>query len=139
MAGPDRPPNPLPRRGLRVCASMARATNVLTSEMASAPASAAARARGSILETLGESLTMSGLRAARRAARDDFSEQRRIVREIDPAVRCVGAGNVEFVSADSFGILKGPQDLRVILDRIAENIRDDGRSAEPATRAVSRQ
>ncbi len=37
IAGPERPPNLLPSRGFRVCASIARATKVLTREIASAP------------------------------------------------------------------------------------------------------
>ena len=60
MAGPDSPAVTLEMRGLRVSASIAMATKVLTSEMASAPASSAARATSGMLVTLGESFTMSG-------------------------------------------------------------------------------
>ncbi len=64
MAGPLSPPTIFERRGLRVSASMAMPTNVLTREMTSAPASAAARAILAMLVTLGESFTISGRRDA---------------------------------------------------------------------------
>src|SRR3954468_20745267 len=60
MAGPLSPAVTLEMRGLRVSASMAMATKVLTSEMASAPALAAARAMREIEVTLGESFTITG-------------------------------------------------------------------------------
>jgi hypothetical protein len=47
---------------------MASAIKVLTSDMASAPLSSAARARGSIAATLGDSFTISGRRATGRTA-----------------------------------------------------------------------
>ena len=65
MAGPESPPKPAPRRGRRVRASMASATKVFTSEMASAPLCSAARASGSMAATLGDNFTISGRRATR--------------------------------------------------------------------------
>src|SRR5438045_1815655 len=47
-------------RGLRLSASMAIAINVLTNEMASAPASSATRAMWALLVPLGEGFTTSG-------------------------------------------------------------------------------
>jgi len=67
MAGPDKPAVMLAMRGLRVSASMAMATKVLTSEMASAPASCATRAIWAMLVTLGESFTINGRWEWRRA------------------------------------------------------------------------
>src|SRR5947207_14850292 len=64
MAGPLNPAVILEMRGLRVSASMAIATNVLTREMASAPAFSADLAIMGILVTLGESFTMRGRREA---------------------------------------------------------------------------
>src|ERR1035441_6833580 len=60
MAGPERPPVMLARRGLRVSASMAMARNVLETLRALAPARAAIWAMWAMEVTLGESLTMSG-------------------------------------------------------------------------------
>jgi len=60
MAGPDSPAVTLEIRGLRVSASIAMATNVFTSEMASAPASSATRAICGMLVTLGDSFTITG-------------------------------------------------------------------------------
>src|SRR5215470_10961119 len=64
MAGPLSPAVTLEMRGLRVSTSMAILTNVLTREMASAPASSADLAMAGMLATLGESLTISGRRDA---------------------------------------------------------------------------
>src|SRR6476659_8075138 len=60
IAGPLRPAVTFEIRGLRVSASIAMATKVLTSERASAPALAAARAMREIEVTFGESLTITG-------------------------------------------------------------------------------
>ncbi len=65
MAGPESPPKPAPIRGRRVRASIARPISVFTREMASAPLASAARARGSMALTLGESLTITGREATR--------------------------------------------------------------------------
>ena len=59
-ATPDPAPKPAPILGRRVFASIARDTNVFTRLTASAPAFSAARANGSILATLGDSLTIKG-------------------------------------------------------------------------------
>src|SRR5215472_11086888 len=64
IAGPLSPAVILEIRGLRLSASMAIATNVLTREMASAPAFSADFAIIGTLVTLGDSLTISGRRAA---------------------------------------------------------------------------
>ena len=68
MAGPLSPAVTLEMRGLRVLASIAMPTKVLTSEIASAPAFSADLAIAGMLVTLGESFTISGRRAARFAA-----------------------------------------------------------------------
>src|ERR1700732_1125490 len=68
MAGPDNPPVVLPRRDLRLCASIHSAGYVLAITTASAPLGSAALAVSPILLTLGESFTHSGLRASFRAA-----------------------------------------------------------------------
>src|SRR5438270_14072973 len=60
MAGPLSPAVTFEMRGLRVSASIAMATKVLTSEMASAPAFAAACAMREMDVTLGESFTITG-------------------------------------------------------------------------------
>src|ERR1035437_321266 len=60
MAGPERPPVTLARRGRRVSGSMDMARNVLVRLTALAPAWAAMRAMWAMEITLGESLTMSG-------------------------------------------------------------------------------
>ncbi len=59
---------PFERIGLRVSTSMAIARNVLTSEMASAPASSAARAKVAGLVTFGVSFGMTGSDVALRTA-----------------------------------------------------------------------
>src|SRR3954447_6372405 len=64
IAGPLRPAVTFEIRGLRVSASIAIATKVLTKEIASAPALAAARAIRPIEVTFGESLTITGRFAA---------------------------------------------------------------------------
>src|SRR5579859_2434604 len=64
MAGPLNPAVTLEMRGLRVLASIAMPTKVLTSEMASAPAFSADLAIAGMLVTLGESFTINGRRAA---------------------------------------------------------------------------
>ena len=68
MAGPLSPPMPFDRIGLRVSTSMAIARNVLTSEMASAPASSAARAKLGRAVTFGVSFGISGRCVAFRTA-----------------------------------------------------------------------
>src|SRR5664279_215498 len=60
MAGPDNPAVTLEILGRRVSASIAIATKVFTSEMASAPASSAARATSGMLVTLGDNFTIKG-------------------------------------------------------------------------------
>src|SRR6266481_1323475 len=64
MADPLSPAVTLEMRGLRVSASMAMATKVLTREMASAPAFSADLAMAGMLVTLGESFTINGRRDA---------------------------------------------------------------------------
>ena len=87
MAGPESPAVTLAMRGLRVSASMAMATKVLTSEMASAPASCAMCAICAMLVTLGESFTIRGRRAARFAVVTTSSSRARIAAELQSAVR----------------------------------------------------
>src|SRR5215472_14363827 len=60
IAGPESPALMLAMRGLRELTSMAMARNVLTNEMASAPASWATWAICAMLVTLGDSFTISG-------------------------------------------------------------------------------
>src|SRR6185369_14945579 len=67
MAGPESPAVMFAIRGLRVSASMAMATNVLISEMASAPESWATLAMWAMLVTLGDNFTINGFLAIRLA------------------------------------------------------------------------
>ena len=68
IAGPLRPPTPFESLGARCSTSMAMARKVLTSEMASAPASSAARANDAGEVTFGVSLGMTGSRVTLRTA-----------------------------------------------------------------------
>ena len=68
MAGPESPPVPNASFGRRVSTSTARPSRVLMQESASAPASAAARAKTVMSATLGESLGITGSRVALRTA-----------------------------------------------------------------------
>ena len=76
MAGPDSPAVTLAMRGLRVSGSIAMATKVFTSEMASAPASWATCAICAMLVTFGESFTISGRREIRLAVFTTSSSDR---------------------------------------------------------------
>src|SRR5581483_155104 len=75
MAGPERPPVILLRRGLRVSTSMDMARKVLTRLTASAPASAATLAICAMEVTLGESLTMRGRFVEARARPTRYSSE----------------------------------------------------------------
>src|SRR5271156_4501746 len=68
MAAPDNPPVVLPRRDLRLCASIHSAGEVFAITTASAPAASDAFALTPIILTFGESLTHKGRFAAARAA-----------------------------------------------------------------------
>src|ERR1039457_5725231 len=106
VAGPERPPKPAPRRGRRVRASTASATNVFTSEMASAPLSSAARANGSTAAPLGDNLTNTRPNRPPRQAfhgPPHLRRQRRIARKVDAAVLRVRAGYVELVPRQPLG------------------------------------
>ncbi len=104
---------------------MARATNVFTRESASAPASSAAFASGSIRATLGESFTIKGRRATLRTDPDHLGEQIRVARKKDPAVPGVGAGDVELVGGDALGVFEHPDDFDIIFDGVAEHVGED--------------
>src|SRR6202046_139067 len=67
-AGPDNPPVVLPRRDLRLCASIHSAGYVFAITTASAPLDSAALAISPMALTFGESFTQSGRFAALRAA-----------------------------------------------------------------------
>src|ERR1700746_153334 len=90
MAGPLSPAVMLEMRGLRLFASIAIATKVLTREMASAPASAADLAMVGILVTLGESLTISGRLAADLQLATSSSSCRRSVPKVMPPCFVLG-------------------------------------------------
>ena len=68
IAGPLSPPTMFVSFGRRVCTSIAIARNVLTSEMASAPASSAALAKDATSVTFGVSLGITGRRVTLRTA-----------------------------------------------------------------------
>ena len=68
MAGPDKPPEVLPRTGRRLCASMAMPMTVLITARASLPASTHRRAFSAMSVWFGDSLAISGLSVARRQA-----------------------------------------------------------------------
>src|ERR1700747_2108801 len=68
MAAPDNPPVVLPRRDLRLCASIHSAGEVWATTRASAPSPSAAFAVSAIIPILGDSFTQSGRFAALRAA-----------------------------------------------------------------------
>ena len=68
IAGPLRPPTMLVSFGRRVSTSIAIARNVLTSEIASAPASSAARANDATSVTFGVSFGITGSRVTLRTA-----------------------------------------------------------------------
>src|SRR5438045_6133964 len=61
MAGPDRPPLPVPRIGRRLCTSMRIPSTVLMAVSASAPASSAARATATTSGAFGVSFKMIGI------------------------------------------------------------------------------
>ena len=63
-AGPESPPTTFASTGRRVYTSTAMPVSVLISDIASAPASSAARAHSAMSATLGESLTISGFLAS---------------------------------------------------------------------------
>src|SRR5579863_3728471 len=75
MAGPERPPVMLVRRGRRVSTSMDMARKVLVRLRASAPASAAILEMWAMDVTLGESLTMRGRREADLARLTRYSRE----------------------------------------------------------------
>ena len=103
---------------------MASATNVFTRERASAPASAAAFASGSIRATLGESFTIRA--AARSCARIPQPRQAgRIAGKEDAAVLGIGTRDVELVGGDALGVFQHPDDFDVILDGVAEHVGED--------------
>src|ERR1017187_4239007 len=86
MAGPERPPVTLLRRGRRVSTSMDMARKVFVRLTASAPASAAILAMLEMDVTLGESLTMRGRLAADLARWTRYSsELRSAPKAIPPA------------------------------------------------------
>src|SRR5271155_2922178 len=68
MAAPDNPPVVLPRRDLRLCASIHSAGQVFAVTTASAPSASETFALTPIILTFGESFTHSGRFAAARAA-----------------------------------------------------------------------
>src|SRR6266704_1059870 len=69
MAGPERPPLPVARRGRRASRSIAVARRVLMAVSASAPSASAARPTPVMSPTLGESFTQRGARTRARTAR----------------------------------------------------------------------
>ena len=68
MAGPERPPMPVPSPGLPVRQSTAMPSRVLISDTASEPPSAEARAMSAMSETFGDSFVMTGRRVAERTS-----------------------------------------------------------------------
>ena len=124
MAGPESPAVMLAMRGRRVLASMAMARKVLTRETASAPACSATEAISAMEVTLGESLTMIGRAALRDLARckplaccvDERGELDHVGAEGLASVFGVGAGGVDLVGGDAFGVVEAFDDSDVVLD-----------------------
>src|SRR5580692_12270640 len=75
IAGPERPPVRLLRRGVRVSTSIDMARKVFTRLIMSAPASAATFATLAIEVTLGESFTMRGRLATAFASLTRYSSE----------------------------------------------------------------
>ncbi len=125
IAGPDSPAVMLEMRGWRVSASMAMATKVFTSEMASAPASSAARATSGMLVTLGDSFTINGRVASFFDGADHVEQHARIAAERDASALGVGARDVELVGGDSFSFVECADHVLVLLLRVAEDVAEE--------------
>ena len=125
MAGPDSPAVTLAMRGLRVSGSMAMATNVFTSEMASAPASWATRAISAMLVTLGESFTISGRRDIRLAVFTTSSKRPRIAAKLYAAGDCIGTRYVQFVGGNVLAFVQDLNGALVLFAAVAEHVGED--------------
>ena len=93
--------------------------------MASAPAAAHTRAMAAIEVTLGESLTISGRFETLLDLVHQVLERAGIGTERHAAGVHIGAGDVQLVGGDAFGIVQALDHLLVFADRIAEDVDDD--------------
>ena len=107
MAGPERPPVMLAMRGRRVSTSMDRARKVLTREMASAPASCGDVGHGGNAGDVRRELDDERATCAACLARETSCVERvGVGAEDHAAVAGVGAGGVELVGGDAFGVVE---------------------------------
>ena len=127
IAGPERPPVPKARRGLRVSTSIARPSRVLMQERASAPASAHARAKTAMSPTLGESFGITGSRVAFRTALHDLVGHHGVAAEGHPALLDVRARDVDLEPVHAGRAVEDPRHLGVLLDGVAAHVHEHRR------------
>ncbi len=131
MAGPLRPPMTFDSLGRRVSTSMAMARNVLTSETASAPASAAATANEATSVTFGVSFGNDGQRRHLADGAHHVVGARQTAAELDAAFLDVRARDVELECGHPFGVRQHACHLGVLVDGGAADV-DDHRGPEAA-------
>ena len=124
IAGPESPPVILLSRGLRVSASIDMARKVFTRLTASAPASAATFAMCAIEVTLGESFTISGRVASRLGLPHQILQRARIGTKDHSACMNIGAGDIQLVGGNAFGLVKPFDHRDVVGHRVSEDIHD---------------
>ena len=77
--------------------------------------------------TNGESFTHRGrLDRSLASCPDDLSYEARVAPKLHPPFLHVGAGDVQLIGRQPFGVLKDPDDLDVVLDAVAEYIGYNG-------------
>ena len=131
IAGPLRPPSTFDSFGRRVSTSMAIARNVLTSEMASAPASSDARANDATSVTFGVSFGITGSARHLADGADDVVRAVQAAAELDAAFLDVRARDVQLDRADALRVRQHARDFAVLVERRSADVDEDG-GAEPA-------
>ena len=114
---------------MRVSTSIAIARKVLTSEIASAPASSAARANDATSVTFGVSFGITGSDRDLAHGAHDVVGAGQAAAELDAAFLDVRARDVELDRADAFVVGQHARDFAVFVERRSADV-DEGRRVE---------
>ena len=134
IAGPLSPPTMFVSFGRRVWTSIAIARNVLTSEMASAPASSAARANDATSVTFGVSFGITGRRVTLRTALTTSCVPGRLQPNLMPPSLMFGQEMFSSSACDAFGVRQDARHLHVLVERGPADVDDDDRAARAQLR-----
>ena len=125
IAGPERPPVMLPKRGRQFSTSMAIPRTVLITASASAPAASASRGDGGDEVTFGESLTMSVLSVVLRAARTTRAVRSGSQPKVSPSLATFGTRNVQLDGVDLVACRQTLADVGIVVDRETRDAADE--------------